>query len=450
MGCRSLLGVPPPILYARCGAVSIGYQSVGKGPAAMLMIPGWFSHLALDWEEPTWVRWCERIASFVRLVRFDKRGTGVSDRPTGIPTPDERMEDARAVMDAAQLGQAHVMGWSEGGPLAVLLGVAYPERVQSLVLYGTQATFRRRPDYPFGDDEEESEPWYAELESGWGTVEHTLIMHPDADPLFARRRAVYMQSAASPAAAVALARSNGLIDVRDLLPSVRVPTLVLSRSDDPVGPGPTGRYLSERIPNARFVELGGDEHLPWLGDVEALCTEIEHFVTGVRPTVPEPGVVRAILHCDIEGSTPLARRLGDARWADLLAAYGAAAERAIGSYGGSLVDRTGDGLMAVFEGPVNAVRAALRLQSSSDDLGVRVRAGVHMGEVVKRNGALRGIAVHLSARVMAQAEGGQVLVSETVKDIVAGSALRFDDCGTHELKGIEGPRRLFSVVRTGD
>src|SRR5262249_52337141 len=197
------------------------------------------------------------------------------------------------------------------------------------------------PDYPFGDTVEERELWCADLESGWGTVEHALIMHPDADPLFARRRALYMQSAASPAAAVALARSNGLIDVRDLLPSVRVPTLVLSRRDDPVGPGPTGRYLAERIPDARFVELDGDEHLPWLGDVEALCIEIEHFVTGVRPAVPEPGVVRAILHCDIEGSTPLARRLGDTRWADLLAAYGAAADLAVGSYGGSLGDRPG-------------------------------------------------------------------------------------------------------------
>src|SRR5262249_46470289 len=251
--------MPPPIRYARSGGVSIGYQSVGAGPAAMLMIPGWFSHLALDWEEPTWVRWCERIASFVRLVRFDKRGTGVSDRPAGIPPPAERVEEARGVMDAAELERAHVMGWSEGGPLGVLLAVTHPERVQSLVLYGTQATFRHRPDYPFGDTVEERELWCADLESGWGTVEHALIMHPDADPLFPRRRALYMQSAASPAAAVALARSNGLIDVRDLLPSVRVPTLVLSRRDDPVGPGPTGRYLAERIPDARFVELDGDE-----------------------------------------------------------------------------------------------------------------------------------------------------------------------------------------------
>lgn len=439
--------MPPPVQYARSGELNIAYQVVGDGPADLLMIPGWFSHLALDWEEPTWVRWCERLASFARVIRFDKRGTGMSDRPPGIPTPDERMADARAVMDSAGLTSAHVLGWSEGGPLGILLTVAHPERVRSLVLYGTQATFRRRDDYPFGDYEEETEEWYAEFESGWGTVDYALLTHPDADPVFARRRALYMQSAASPAAAVALAKSNALIDTRDLLPSIRVPTLVLNRRDDPVGPEPTGRYLAERIPGARFVALEGDEHLPWLGDAEAFCAEIQHFVTGIRPAVREPGVVRAILLCDLEGSTKLARTLGDERWTDLLTAYGDAADRAVHTHGGRLVDRTGDGLMAAFEGPVNAVRAAQRIQAAAEELGVRARAGVHMGEVVERAGALRGIAVHLAARVMASAGGGETFVSETVKDIVAGSALRFQDRGTHHLKGIEEPRRLFAVAR---
>jgi pimeloyl-ACP methyl ester carboxylesterase len=439
--------VPPPVRYARSGELNIAYQVVGDGPTDLLMIPGWFSHLALDWEEPTWVRWCERLASFARVIRFDKRGTGMSDRPPGVPTPDERMADARAVMDAAGLTSAHVLGWSEGGPLGILLTVAHPERVRSLVLYGTQATFRRRDDYPFGDSEEENEEWYAELESSWGTVDYALLTHPDADPVFARRRALYMQSAASPAAAVALAKSNALIDTRELLPSIRVPTLVLNRRDDPVGPEPTGRYLAERIPGARFIALEGDEHLPWLEDAEAFCAEIEHFVTGIRPAMREPGVVRAILLCDLEGSTKLARTLGDERWTDLLTAYGDAADRAVHTHGGRLVDRTGDGLMAAFEGPVNAVRAAQRIQAATEELGVRARAGVHMGEVVERAGALRGIAVHLAARVMASAGGGETLVSETVKDIVAGSALRFQDRGTHHLKGIEEPRRLFAVAR---
>jgi class 3 adenylate cyclase len=438
--------VPPPVRYARSGELNIAYQVVGDGPSDLLMIPGWFSHLALDWEEPTWVRWCERLASFARVVRFDKRGTGMSDRPPGVPTPDERMADARAVMDAAGLTSAHVLGWSEGGPLGILLTVAHPERVRSLALYGTQATFQRRDDYPFGDSEEETDEWYAELESGWGTVDYALLTHPDADPGFARRRALYMQSAASPAAAVALAKSNALIDTRELLPSIRVPTLVLSRRDDPVGPEPTGRYLAERIPGARFIALEGDEHQPWLGDAQTWCTEIEHFVTGIRPAVLEPGVLRAILLCDLEGSTKVAGTLGDQRWTDLLAAYGDAAERAVQTHGGRLVDRTGDELMAAFEGPVNAVRAAQRIQAAAEELGIRARAGVHMGEVVERAGDLRGIAVHLAARVMASAAGGEILVSETVKDIVAGSALRFQDRGAHQLKGIEEPRRLFAVA----
>ena len=441
--------MPPPVKYARNGQVNIAYQVVGEAPHAIFMIPGYVSHLALDWDEPRWVRWCKRMTAFARLTRFDKRGTGMSDRPAGIPTSDERMEDARAVMDAAGLECSHVMGWSEGGPLAVMLAAAHPERVRGLVLYGTQASFVRRDDYPFGhwpegDDPEEEAEW----EAGWGTVEQTLIHNPDVDPHFARRWARYCQSAASPAAALAVGKANALIDVRPLLSSIHVPTLVISRRDDEVSPGPTGRYLADRIPGARFVELDGDEHLLWLGDVEAVCSEIEAFVTGTQTRRVEPGVVRAILHADIEGSTKLATELGDSRWADLLVEYGGFADRAVVSYGGRVVDRTGDGLMAEFEGPVNAVRAAKRLQELATDVGLRVRAGVHMGEVVQQADALRGIAVHVAARVMAQARGDEVLVSQTVKDIVAGAGLAFDDRGEHELKGIDGPRRLFAAKVT--
>jgi pimeloyl-ACP methyl ester carboxylesterase/class 3 adenylate cyclase len=398
-------------------------------------------------EEPTWVRWVERLASFARLVRFDKRGTGMSDRPPGIPTPDERMEDARAVMDAAGLTAAHVLGWSEGGPLAILLAVTHPDRVQSLILYGTQATFRRRDDYPFGDEEseEESEEWYAELETGWGTVDHVLVTHPDADPRFVQRRALYMQSAASPTAAIALAKSNALIDTRPLLPSIHVPALVLSRRDDPVGPGPTGRYLAERIPGARFVELAGDEHLPWLGDPEALCTEIEHFVTGVRPQALEPGVVRAILLCDLEGSTTTARTLGDERWADLLAAYGDTAERAVETHGGRLVDRTGDGLMAVFEGPVNAVRQPSDPSDSGRARPACARRGAH-GRGCR---AKRRFARHRRPPRSTRDGQGDRRRDTRIRDSQGHRRRlrpRFQDRGQHELKGIEGRRRLYAVA----
>jgi pimeloyl-ACP methyl ester carboxylesterase/class 3 adenylate cyclase len=438
--------VPPPVLYAKSSDVNIAYQVVGDGPVDVLMIPGWVSHLALDWDEPRWVRWCERMTSFARLVRFDKRGTGLSDRPPGIPTPDERMEDAQAVMDAAGLEQAHVMGWSEGGPLAVMLATAHPERVSSLILYGTQAAFVRRDDYPFGDPPDERGDSDDELESIWGTVEAVLMTKPDAEPHFARRSAIYNQAAASPAAAVALARSNALLDIRPLLPSVRAPTLVLSRQGDPVGPPAAGRYMAERIPGATFVELDGNEHTMWLGDSEALCGEIEGFVTGVRPHTPEPGVVRAILQSDIEGSTVLASELGNERWADLLLEYGSMTEKVVGGYGGRIVDQIGDGLMVEFDGPVNAIRSAQRLRTTADEIGLAVRSGIHVGEVLERDGALRGIAVHVAARVMSKAGGGEILVSQTTKDICGGSGLEFTEHGEYALKGVEGTWRLFAIA----
>jgi class 3 adenylate cyclase len=438
--------MPPPVRYVRNGDISIAYQVVGEGPHELLMIPGWISHLALDWEEPTWVRWCVRMTSFARLVRFDKRGTGLSDRPPGVPTLEERMEDARAVMDAVGLERAHVMGWSEGGPLAVLLAVAHPERVQSLVLYGTQACFARKGDYPWGNDPLDVAAITAEVEDAWGDPARAPGVGARADERFMQRWAVYQQAGASPSAAAALIVANHEIDVRALLGSIGVPTLVLSRTGDPIGPPEAARYLAERIPGARFVELAGDQHIIWLGDVDELGTEIEAFVTGVRPAVREPGTVRAILHCDIEGSTALARQLEDRRWADLLAEYGRLGGQAVAAFGGKLIDQTGDGLMAAFEGPVSAIRAGRRLQEQAQQLGVRVRGGIHIGEVQERDGALRGIAVHLAARVMAKAAGGELLVSETVRDIVAGSGLCFEERGVHELKGIEGPRRLFVAL----
>jgi pimeloyl-ACP methyl ester carboxylesterase len=436
--------MPPPVRYVRNGDVSIAYQVVGDGPHDLLMIPGWISHLALDWEEPSWVRWCERMTSFARLVRFDKRGTGLSDRPPGMPTLEVRMEDARAVLDAVGLERAHVMGWSEGGPLAVLLAVAHPGRVQSLVLYGTQACFAHKNDYPWGEPTDAGEI-AAAIEEAWGDPERAPGIGAQADERFMQRWAVYQQAGASPAAAAALIVANHQIDVRPLLGSIHVPTLVLSRAGDEIGPPEPARYMAERIPGARFVELSGGQHLIWLGDIDELGTEIEAFVTGVRPAVREPGRVRAILQCDIEASTPLARRLGDERWADVLAEYGRLGRNAVTAFGGSLIDQTGDGLMAAFEGPVSAIRAGRRLHEQAQPLGVRVRGGVHIGEVQERGGALRGIAVHVAARVMAKATGGELLVSETVRDIIAGSGLRFEERGLHELKGIEGARHLFAV-----
>jgi class 3 adenylate cyclase len=440
--------VPPQIRYARSGSVNIAYQIAGAGTVDLLMIPGWVTHLALDWHEPRWVGWFERMTAFARIIRFDKRGTGMSDRPLGIPTADERMADALAVMDAAGVARAHVLGWSEGGPLGVMVAATYPERVQSLTLYGTQARFTRGDDYPFG--EEESEDYFGELERDWGSEVLAREFVPDADPAAVRRLAAYYQAGASPSAAVALSRANAAMDVRGLLASIRVPTLVLNRQHDPVAPGETGKYLAERIPRSRFIQLPGSAHAPWLGDAERFCTEVEHFVTGVRPVEREPGAVRTILHCDIVGSTALAVSLGDERWSELLADYDTSADLAVGAHGGRVVDRTGDGFMAAFEGPVGAIRAARRLQQEAQELDLQVRAGLHIGEVREEGGLLRGIAVHVAARVMSEAQGGEILVSETVRDVVAGANLSFSDRGARELKGIEGQRRLFAVTVESD
>ena len=438
--------MPPPIKYVRSGGVSIAYQVVGDGRHDVLMIPGWVSHLAMDWEEPTWVRWMERMTSFARLIRFDKRGTGLSDRPSGIPTLEERMEDARAVLDAVGVQRTHVMGWSEGGPLAILLSAAYPERVMSLVLYETMACGLRKDDYPWGDSPEALDQEVAEIEEMWGETVWVDVFAPAADERFAERWADYSRAAASPSAAAALGRANAEIDVRPILPSIRVPTLVLHRRGDRVVAPAAGRDLAQRIPGSRFVEIEGDNHILWAGGLDSLPGEIEHFITGVRPAAREPGSVAAVLQCDIEASTALARELGDERWSDVLAQYGRRAELAVEAYGGRVVDQVGDGLMAAFPGPVGAIRAARRLQDDVGSLGVRVRAGVDIGEVLERNGSLRGIAVHVAARVMAQANGGEVFVSETVRDVVAGSGLTFDDRGVHELKGVEGARRLFAAT----
>jgi class 3 adenylate cyclase/pimeloyl-ACP methyl ester carboxylesterase len=440
--------VPPQIRYARSADVNIAYQVAGGGTADVLMIPGWVTHLALDWHEPRWVRWFERMTSFARIVRFDKRGTGMSDRPPGIPTADERMTDALAVMEAAGLSRVHVLGWSEGGPLGVMIAAAYPERVQSLILYGTQARFSRRDDYPFGD--EESEDWYEDFERGWGSEQMAGEFIPDADPAAIRRLAAYYQAGASPSAAVALARANAAMDVRGLLASIHVPTLVLNREHDPVAPGETGKYLAEHIDGSRFIQLPGSAHAPWLGDTERFCTEVEHFVTGVRPVEREPGAVRTILHCDIVGSTARAVSLGDERWSEVLADYDKTAELAVNAHGGRIVDRTGDGFMAAFEGPVGAIRAARRLQLDAQELDLQVRAGLHIGEVREEGGLLRGIAVHVAARVMSEAQGGEILVSETVRDVVAGANLSFSDRGARELKGIEGHRHVFAVTVESD
>ena len=267
-----------PVRYVRAAGVSIAYQVVEGGPADILLIPGWVSHLQLDWEEPSWVDWCQRMTSFARLIRFDKRGTGLSDRPPGVQPLEERMADAELVLDAVGAERVHVLGWSEGGPLGILLAATHPQRVKSLVLYGTQACFLRGPDYPWGETREDIEAFAAAIERDWGTLDSSERFAPGADSAFGRRWAAYQQASASPSAAAAILTANYAIDVRRFLDQIRVPTLVINRRQDNIAPAGAGRYLADRIPGARFAVLEGDDHLMWVGDVDKLCTEIEEFI----------------------------------------------------------------------------------------------------------------------------------------------------------------------------
>ncbi len=435
-----------PVQYTRNGSVHIAYQMVGDGPVDILMVPGWTSHLTVEWEEPTFVRFMERSTSFARCVRFDKRGTGLSDRPPGVPTLEERMEDAHVVMDAAGLERAAVFGWSEGGPMSILFAATYPQRTTALVLYGTRPCFIRTSDYPWGTAPEEMESAITRLESAWGRIP-MVHLAPTGNERYRSWLLRYQQAAASPAAAVALQRANWQIDVRDILSTIRVPTLVLSRRDDPVGPGLAGRHLAERIPGARFIELEGSDHTMWLGDVEALVGEIEEFLTGRRHRIVSDRVLATILIADVERSTEHLVQLGDAAWRDFLSHIYQIARRQFETFHGRDPQLVGDQLFAVFEGPVRAIRCAQAIQRDAESLGLRLRAGIHTGEVEQAGATLSGLAVHIAARIAALAQGGETLVSQTVRDIVAGSGLSFADCGVHTLKGVPEARRVFRVAQ---
>ena len=436
----------PETRYARSGDVNIAYQAVGDGPLDLVLVAGFVSHLDLDWAEPHSAHMLERLASFSRLIRFDKRGTGLSDRPGGLPDLETRMDDVRAVMDAAGSERAALLGYSEGGPLSILFAATYPERTSALVLYGTYAK-RCDPDadYPWAPTREVREAYAKQIELEWGWEADMGRMAPTADEAMARWWAARAHAAASPGAARALILMNSEMDVRHVLPAIRVPTLVMHRSGDRDARVEEGRYIAERISGARFVELPGEDHVPWI-DADGFLAEVEEFLTGVRPAPELDRVLATILFTDIVGSTAMAAKLGDRRWAELLQAHHAAVRRELERWRGQELDTAGDGFFAAFDGPARAVRCALAVRDAVRALGLDVRAGVHTGECERLDGTLGGIAVHIGARVSAQADAGEVLVSSTVKDLVAGSGLAFEDRGEQELKGVPGAWRLFEVV----
>jgi class 3 adenylate cyclase/pimeloyl-ACP methyl ester carboxylesterase len=442
----------PPVLYAKSGDLSIAYSVVGSGPVDLVWAPGFVSHLEIQWEHEMVSRGPRlKLAEFTRLIIFDKRGTGMSDRPAGIPTLEERIDDIRAVMDAAKSERAHLWGISEALPMSVLFAATFPQRTRSLILYGGRARFTRAPDYPWGPTPEQYEETLQrsiardfrddfttpEMQRWLGDVRH--------DREFLEFYARYVRHAATPAARAALARMNRLIDVRDILPTIRVPTLIIGKTGDPVMPPDCAQDLASRIPGARLVVLPGDGHI--FGNVwPDILGTIREWVTEAAVPVATDRFLATILFVDLVRSTQRVAAMGDAAWRDLLAKHYAAARRHLAVYGGVEVDTAGDGLLAHFDGPQRAIRCARAIQRSAAELGLEARAGVHTGEVERSGTAIRGIAVHLASRVASIAGAQEVLVTSTVRDLVAGSGLTFTERGVHELKGIPEPRQVLAVA----
>jgi class 3 adenylate cyclase len=441
---------PAETRYARSGPYNIAYQVVGDGPFDLLWIPGFVSNVELAWDEPLLARFLTRLARFSRLILFDKRGTGLSDRVPidELPTLEDRMEDLGAVLDAAGSQRAALLSHSEGGNLAVLFAAAKPARTIALVTLGMFAKRVWSPDYPWAPTPEDRAAEIDQLERDWGVDAATSKLAPSAlsDPAFTRRLATYHRRSASPGAAVALYRMNTQIDVRSVLPAISVPTLMIHRTGDLDANVEEGRWIASRIPGARFVELPGKDHLPWVADQDAILDTVEEFLTGSVPVQAVDRVLATVLFIDIVGSTRRAAELGDARWTELLAAFFKAVRRELERHRGHEVDTAGDGLLATFDGPARAVRCAFAIRAAIRTLGLDIRSGVHTGEIELSGDNVQGIAVHVGARVAALAGDGEVWSSSTVRDLVSGSGLLFEDLGMHDLKGVPDPWRLFRVT----
>jgi class 3 adenylate cyclase len=436
-----------PIRYADAGGVSIAYRVVGKGPLDLVWVPGLMSNLEMDLESPPFERLVQRLASFSRLMLFDKRGMGLSDRNVGAPTLEERMDDVRAVMDAVGSDHAALIGVSEGGPMSVMFAATYPERTVALVLYGTCARFTSDVDYPHGREAAIAE-LYRILDNGWGTGESLRVWAPSrlGKPAIREWFARFERTAGSPHTIRDLLDTLVGIDVRAVLPSVSVPTLVLHATDDTTTTIGAGRWLADHIQGARFVEIPGEHSTAQVSD--RFADEVESFLTGRRHAVATDRVLSTVLFSDIVGSTEQAATVGDRRWREILDQHDAVVSRQIDRHRGRRVKATGDGVLATFDGPARAIACGCELRDSLQSLGVDLRVGLHTGEIELRDGDIGGIAVHIGARVAQLANAGEVLVSRTVTDLVTGSGIEFADRGLHQLKGVPGTWQLFAVIGT--
>jgi pimeloyl-ACP methyl ester carboxylesterase len=440
----------PQIRYARSGDVEIAYTSVGDGPVDLVLVWGWLTNLEVYWEEPAFRRFVERLAVFARVILFDKRGMGLSDRTT-LGTLEERMDDVRAVLDAIGSERAVLLGVSEGAPLSILFAASHPERTRALIFVGGEVKEVTSEDWPWGQQTRDGYDRYLEeflASDRWGKAARAFFAPSRADdPALMEWLGRLERSSASPAAAAAFMRMGSEIDVRAVVPSVHVPALVMHSPRDTVVDFQQGRWLAEALPDARFVELAGQDHGPQFDCADQVIEEIRLFLTGSREPVEPEQVLATVLFTDLVGSTERAQALGDRRWGDLLERHHDAVRAELTRYRGREIDTAGDGFFVSFDGPARAIRCALAVLDSLDRLGLSARGGLHTGECEVVGDKLAGIAVHIGARVAAEASSGEVLVSQTVRDLVAGSGIEFEDRGLHVLKGLPEPRKLFAVRR---
>ena len=443
----------PPVRYARSGDVSIAYQVTGESnPIDLVFAPGTVSHLALDWDRPFNRSRIERFSRFCRFIRFDKRGTGMSDRMAKAATLEERTDDIRAVMDAAGSEHAVILGGSEGGSMACLFAATYPDRARSLIVWGCQARWLRAPDYPWGMTDSEFKDALLELRENWPSHRYVMTwgagLGLDADPAVVDEMLRFFQAAASPTAIYEYEQINGACDIREVLPTIRVPALIMVRDGDPLAPLEAVRDMAARIPGARFVSFPGRTHFMGTSaiDPEPVYAEIEEFVTGSRPTPTTDRFLTTLLFIDLVGSTEQAAEIGDAAWRALLDQHYGVARAELDRFGGRLVDSAGDGVLAIFDGPSRALRCAAGIIQADRPLGLRARAGVHTGEVEVAQGAVRGLNVHVASRIAGLAAAGEILASSTVRDLTAGSGVDYEDRGSQVLRGVPEPRTILRAL----
>jgi len=438
----------PETKYAKSGDLSIAYQVLGSGSLDLVYVMGWVSNIEYYWQEPSMDYFLKRLSSFSRLIVFDKRGTGLSDKVVDLPTLEHRMDDVRAVMDAVGSEKATLFGVSEGGPMSALFAATYPERTTALIMYGAYAKRLWTPDYPWAPTPEQRNVFFETIKNGWGGVVDLDKLAPGTinDERFKQWWAAYLRHSASPADALALAKMNTEIDIRHILKAIHVPTLILHRTGDLDISVGGSRFMAEQIPNAKFVELSGDDHLPWVGDAERILSEIEIFLTGELQAFEPNRVLATCLFTDIVDSTKVAQSLGDKRWRNLLQSHNEVVRNQLLRYKGREIKTTGDGFFAIFDGPARAVRCACTIRDELRLLGIEIRAGLHTGECEIIDDDIGGISVHIAARIMSKAMPGEIFSSGTVKDLVAGSGIKFEKKGLFALKGIPGEWEIYSVV----